>query len=57
MGVVGFAEYVCTHPFPNFYRGRYPDFVLEDVEYGFRPALNSACGVGPIQDAFAGAIL
>ena len=34
-----------------------PDFVPEDVEYGFRSASNSACGVGPVQDAFAGAIL
>ena len=57
VGVVGLAEYVCTHPILNFYRGRYPDFVLEDVESGFRPAPNSACGVGPVQDVFAGAIL
>ena len=34
-----------------------PDFVSEDVEYGFRSAPISAYGVGPIQDAFTGAIL
>ena len=31
VGVIGLAEYVCTHPILNFYRGR-PDFIPEDVE-------------------------
>ena len=55
MGVVGLAEYVCTHPCLIFTE-KDLDFVPEDVEQGFRPAPNSACGVGPVQDASAGAI-
>ena len=32
VGVVGLAEYVCTHPFLNFFTEEDPDFVPEDVE-------------------------
>ena len=31
VGVIGLAEYVCTHPILNFYRGR-PRLHSEDIE-------------------------
>ena len=32
VGVVGLAEYVRTHPIPNFFSEEDPDYVPEDVE-------------------------
>ena len=32
VGVVGLAEYVCTHPILNFFSEEDPDYVPEDVE-------------------------
>ena len=34
VGVVGLAEYVCTHP-RLIFTEEDPDFIPEDVEYGF----------------------
>ena len=45
VGVVGLAEYVCTHPIFNLYRGR-PRLRPRGRRVGFRPAPNLACGLG-----------
>ena len=31
-GVVGLAEYVCTHPLTKFFTEEDPDFIPEDAE-------------------------
>ncbi|PVH66132.1 hypothetical protein PAHAL_1G156800 [Panicum hallii] len=57
-GVVGLVEYLCTHPIYicGFLRGR-PG--LRDRKRRIRvvSAPNSACGVGPPQDASASVLL
>ena len=45
VGVVGLAEYVCTHPILNFYRGR-PMLHSRRRRVGYRPAPSLACGLG-----------
>src|SRR6185503_8623329 len=45
VGVVGLAEYVCTHPILNFYRGR-SRLRSRRRRVGYRPAPNLACGLG-----------
>jgi len=57
VGAVGLAEYVCTHPdICCCFRGRSGLRGWRRwVEVASAP--NSACGVGPVQDASAGAIL
>ena len=39
MGVVGLAEYVCTHP-NLIFTEKDPYFIPENVEYGFRSVPN-----------------
>ena len=41
--MVGLAEYVCTHPCLIFTEED-PEFIPEDVEWGFRSAPNLTCG-------------
>ena len=45
VGVVGLAEYVCTHPILNFYRGR-SRLRSRRRWVGYRPAPSLACGFG-----------
>ena len=43
VGVVGLAEYICTHPILNFYRGR-SRLRSRGRQVGYRPAPSLACG-------------
>ena len=45
VGVVRLAEYVCTHPSFNIYRGR-PRLRSRRRRVGYRPAPSLACGFG-----------
>ena len=49
MGVVGLAEYVCTHPILNFYRGR-SKLRSRGCRAGYRPTPSLACGLGHPQE-------